>query len=236
MYERIVVCALGGDIDPWLLPEYRFVKRPWIGGGERTLYALAVAAASTGREVELRGDLLAPALDEMCDAAGARPLTGMGPRRPDRDDLVVVSEGWADPLSYARVAMSPARSVLLMLGPPGLMGWGFEPGWSLPDPLTVPVEDVGAAGMFRAAVALGFELWTNTPAIAEAARSAGIECEEIGAGNPEPFPDLVDKTHDVALIESNRWASVAEEVARRLAGASVLRIPESAHEDRKSVV
>lgn len=230
MNERIVVCALGGDIDPWLLPESRFVYRPWIGGGERTLYSLAAAAASLGYEVELRGALVASDLDEISSETGARPHTGMGPRRPDSDDLVLVPEGWTDPLAYARVAMSPARAVLLMLGPPGLMGWGFDDGWSLPDPLTVPLENVAPPGKYRAAAALGFELWTNTPAVAEDARSAGIECLDIGVGNPEPFPDLVDKTHDIALIESNRWASLAEEVAKRLAGVSLVRIPESGHD------
>ncbi len=131
---RVVVCALGGDDNPWQLPASLFVERRWIGGGERALHELATAIAATGRTVELRGMVHKPTLDELSATAGARPLVGLEARRPAADDLVVVPEGWTEPLSYARIAFSPARAVLVILGPPGLVGWPFVAGWSPPSP------------------------------------------------------------------------------------------------------
>lgn len=227
---RLVVCALGGDEHPWALPASRLVTRTWVHGGERSLYELAVAAAVLGHSVELRGDISEPDLRELCAAAGAAPIVGLGPRRPEAEDVVVVPAGWTGPLQYARVALSPARAILLLMGPPGLFGWPFGNGWARPDPLTVPFESVARPESFLAMAAVGFELWADTPAVAEAARRGGVECLDIGHGSPLPVPHPAEKTYDVALVESNRWAALAREVASRLEG-SHLRISELRHAD-----
>ncbi len=143
----------------------------------------------------------------------------------------MVPEGWIDPVAYARIAFSPARAFLLILGPPGLVGWNFLEGWVPPDPLTVAPGEVARPESFRGMASLGFELLTNNPALADASRDADVPCTSIGTGRPTPFPDPVDKTHDVALVRSNRWASIAERVATELDGASILRIPEVEHRE-----
>lgn len=241
---RYVICTLGGDRDPWQLPASTFPDRVWIHGGERFLYELAAAIASLGKEVELRGDLLRPELDMICSAAGASPRTELPERRPHPEDVVIVPEGWPDPLAYARIALSPARTVLLMLAAPGLFGWPFVSGWTLPDPLTVPISDLARPEHFRSMRALGFTLWTHSRGILDAAEAAGVPCAFIGEGQPMPFQDVPPKTTDVVFIAENRWAPLALEVAgqlraqaepilgqthedllRRLAAARILLLP-----------
>ncbi len=231
MSARVVVCSLGGDLDPWRLPASTHADRTWIHGGERSLYEFATAAAAAGHEVELRGEIVTTALDEISGATGSQPVTGLDARRPEADDIVVVPEGWTDPVAYARVAFSPARAMLLILGPPGLVGWDFQEGWVPPDPLTVAPDAVARPESFQGMAALGFELLTNNSTLGAVARTAGVPCTFIGTGRPRPFPDLVDKTHDVAVVRSNRWASMSERVAAELDGASVLYIPEVGHEE-----
>ncbi len=51
-----------------------------------------------------------------------------------------------------------------------------------------------------------------------------MQVEWLGTGTPVPFPDPGPKTVDVAIVEENRWVSLAEEVVGRLDGVSVLRI------------
>lgn len=225
---RVVVCTVGGERNPWHLPASSFVERLWIGGGERSLHELATAIAATGRTVELRGMVHRPTLDELSAAAGARPLVGLDARRPAADDLVIVPEGWAEPLSYARLALSPARTVLLMLAPPGLFGWPFVSGWSPPSPLTVDFDRLARPEHFRAMAGLGFELWTSSRGIAEAARAAGVPCTWIGSGHPAPVAEPVEQTIDVVWLEDNRWAPLAREVATRVE-VSHRAIPPSNH-------
>jgi hypothetical protein len=224
---RVVICSLGGDHHPWLLPESRFVDRVWIHGGERSLYELAAASAALGYQVELRGELSCTDLDEICAAAGARPATGMAPRRPGPDDVVVVPEGWTEPWAYARVALSPATPVLLLLGLPGLVGWPFVATWSKPDPLLADPARVARPEHFRAMDALGFTLWTNSRRLAEDAVAAGVPCTAIGQGQPVDLPRSSGKTHDVVYVEDNRWGPLSRRVADALADRSCLAIPRS---------
>jgi len=224
MHGRVVVCSLGGDFDPWHLPASGIVERTWIHGGERSLYEFATAAASAGFETELRGEIVATALDQMTEAAGAKVSVGFEPRRPEPEDIVVVPEGWTDPLSYARVAFSPARTLLLILGPPGLVGWNFQEGWVAPDILTVDPHSPARPESFQGMAALGFELLTNAVSLAESAQVSGVACTYVGRGTPLPYPDVADKTHDVAVVASNRWAGIADEVAARLGTDSIQRI------------
>jgi hypothetical protein len=229
---RIVVWGLAIGDPPWALPASTLVERPWIAGGERTLYEIAAAAASAGVEAELRGAIAARQLEELCEAAGARPHVDLPPREPSEDDLIVLPDGHVDPLPYARVSLSPARGVIAVLAPPGLFGPGLERGFSPPDPLTVDPRSVGLPRHYRAMASLGFDLWTNSTALDEAAGDAGVRSDFIGTGQPIPFPDPGPKTNDVAVIGANRWAPLARQVGERL-GAPYVEIPEG---DRSSIV
>ena len=227
---RLVVCALGGEVDPWKLPASELGSRSWIHGGERSLYELAVAAAAAGHQVELRGEISEPDLRELGEAAGAMPAVGFEPRRPATEEVIVVPEGWTDPLQYARIAFSPARAILLVLAAPGLEGWPFAGAWSKPDPLTVPLDSVGRPEHYRAMAALGLELWTNSPRIADEARTAGVDCLLIGRGIPVPFPDPPPKRYDVVTVQDNRWAPLADRVVAALEGATHHSIPRVGHD------
>ena len=230
--RRVVVCGLRGDQAPWDLPASIFEARPWIHGGERSLYALAIAIAATGRDVELRGGLVSTELDPMVRAAGGRgPRVNLPPRRPTAEDLVIVPDGWTDPLAYARICLSPARLVMMLLAPPGLFGWPFQSGWTRSDPTSAALEELATADSFRAMEVLGFELWSNNERLANAASSAGIDCEWVGSGLPTQLPEPGHKTYDVALVEANRWAPLARAVAAKLNGVSILRIPEVDNEE-----
>jgi hypothetical protein len=226
--RRVIVCTLGGDRNPWELPVSWFVGSRWIGGGVRTLHELAVAIAATGRPVELRGMVFKPALDELRAATGTLPLLTRESRRPTADDLVIVPEGWTDPMAYARLAFSPARTVLLLLAPPGLFGWSFAPGWSRPSALTVDLTQLARPEYFQAMASLGFELWTSSQQLAVTAREAGVGCTWIGNGQPGVPAPAREKTVDVVWIEDNKWAPFARQVAARLHVAH-RPIPSSPH-------
>lgn len=228
---RVVVCALGGeDADPRKLPASSLVARD-IRGGERTLYEIAVAVAATGREVELRGLIDEGALQRTARAAGAAPRVGLPPRLPEPDDLVVVPEGHVTPLPYARLALSPARPVVAVLAPPGLFGWPFSPEpWDRPDHLTVDPATLARPEHFRRMAEAGFELWTQSPAIAEASARAGVGCSWIGGGSPVPFPELQAKRFDVVTVMDNRWADLARSAVAGL-HRSHLPIPRVGHDE-----
>jgi hypothetical protein len=228
--RRVVVCALGGFVRPPYLPASSFLDRPWIHGGERTLYEIAAAVALVGHRVELRGDLSRPALEAIVTATGARIETDLPPRQRNLDDVVIVPEGISDPLFYSGIGIPGARTVMVLLGPPGLFGPALSPGFSAPDPLTVLLDGVGTPDQYRQLT--GFELWTNSPRIAAEARDAGLECLFIGTGQPLPFPTGVVKSHGVAYVAANRWALLARAVASTLSRPS-LEIPEG---DRDSTL
>jgi hypothetical protein len=224
----IVVCK-DGRPDLWELPPAQFTERPWVRGSERTMCELAVAIAATGRNVELRGELSRSDVEEICEAAGARVTLDPNPRRLTADDVVIIPEGWWDASWVLKFIMGPARAIVLLVAPPGLFGWPFTGEWSLPDPLTVPLESVGKPEHYRALAALGFALWTTSPRIAEDALATGVDCSFIGQGSPVPFPEPSRKSHDVVTVEDNRWSSVAARVVSDLDGVSHRAIPPVDH-------
>ena len=183
-----------------------------------------MAGAVLGLEVELRGDINRPILEAVTSAAGTGPKVGFEPRRPDGADLVVIPET-ADKNLLATLALSSARRVMFLLAPPGLCGWSFEPGWSVPDPMTVPLDSIGTPWTYRQLEGSGLKLWTNAHGTAEAGHRSGVEVEWIGTGTPVPFPDVIGKTFDVAVVVANRWAGWAREVAHQLEMASILTVP-----------
>jgi hypothetical protein len=225
----VVVCSTGGEAGPLELPRSVLADGE-IRGGVRTLHELAVAIAATGRDVEFRGRVSERELTPLVETAGAAPRVDLPSRLPGPDDVVIVPEGYRDPVQYARISDSPAVGVIMLLGPPGLAGWPFVPHWpGQPDPLTVPIEDLARAEHFRAMAAAGFRLWTHTPGLARAVSEAGVACTDIGVGTPVPFPEPEDRPYDVVWVQSNRWASLAREVVERLE-VSHVPIPEVPHD------
>ncbi len=223
---KVSVCSLGGGRGFLELPELVLRNdRDGISGGERSLYELATALAALGVQVELRGELSASVLATITEAAGARPIVGLPPRRPDPGEVVILPEGLPPSDLYLTCHLSGARPVVLLLGPPGLCGWSFLAGWSAPDLLTVDASTVGTSASFRAMDELGLTLWSAAYGIAEAGRRAGVRVTRIGTGTPVPFPDPPAKSVDIALVEANRWFPLAQEVATRLPRASVLSVP-----------
>jgi hypothetical protein len=211
---RIVVVA----VDPppiWNLPAATPYRRSsWVGGGQQTLYELAVAAAAAGYEVELRGEIEFAMLDELANAAGARPATPTVERRPDSDDIVVISEGGWDPLRFARLVLSPARVVLAVLAPTGLFGWPFAGRTATPDPMTVALEQLARTEHFAAIAELDIDVWTHMGLVHEVASAAGARSELIGNGSPVAVGgEPAVKDIDVAYLEGSRWRGLAEQAA-----------------------
>jgi hypothetical protein len=219
------VCALSGSRGFLELPESRVVgEREFISGAERALYEVAVAGAALGLDVELRGAICGPILSQLTRAAGAHPAVGLSERPPVASDLVILPET-ADRDLIAAVVLSAAKGVVMMLAPPGLYGSSLHTDWERPDPLTVDPNDVGRPESFAAWGKLGLDFWTDAHGLVDAARAGGVEMEWIGTGTPVAPLEPVDKTADVAVVVANRWAAPADEVIRRLAGLSVLKVP-----------
>jgi glycosyltransferase involved in cell wall biosynthesis len=192
------------------------------------MYELAAAIAATGREVELRGRIVEPIFEEICTAAGSRPILDRAPRLPRESDTLIIPEGWPDE-AFAPYVLSGVRSIMMLLAPPGLAGWPYtgEP-WTKPDPLTVDPEAVARPEHFRAIAGLGCEIWVHSRGLAAAAEAAGVDCRYIGSGQPAPFPQPGAKEHDLVVLEHNRWAPLALEVAERT-GRSTVRVPRLDH-------
>lgn len=228
----MIVVNLVGDPVHGLLAESRFVPRAFLPGGEHNMYELAFALAVAGHPVELRGWLDQAAFARFRDALGVAPATGLPARAPNRDDIVVVPEGWSDPLDYLRLLLSEARLAVFLLAPPGLFGWPFvAPGWAPPDPLTVPLDAVAAPEHFIAMERLGCSLLTHSPGLAHAAADSGVSCTFVGTGRPaatlaEPRPD---REIDAAAVMSNRWAPLVQGVLAELEGPRLDPIGESAN-------
>jgi hypothetical protein len=220
--ERVVVCS-PTPWPPWQLPASIFDESTWIAGGHRTLHELAFAATVAGYRVEMRGQVHGPTFRSFARFTGVEPEVAANPRDPEPDDVVILPEGIDDPLAFASVSLSSARAILLMLAPPGLFGWPFTAAWQRPDPLTVSLDSLALPEHFQAARALGFELWTHSRPLAAAARAAGVACEWLGSGRPGAAPVAYGRTHDVAVVLSNRWAPLAREVVANIK-ATVLTI------------
>jgi hypothetical protein len=231
--SRVVVNLVGEPVHG-LLAESRFVQRPFLPGGEQNMYELAFALAAASHGVELRGWLDSEAFTRMAQAVGAAPATGLPPRPPTAEDVVVVPEGWQNPLEYAQLLLSPARVAIFLLAPPGLFGWPFSgPGWSRPDPLTVPLDAVAMPAHFVAMHRLGFSLLTHSPGIVTAAGEAGVSCAFVGTGRPTPgLPrPASERAVDAAALMANRWAPLVREVVAQLDGLAVDLIEEAPNDD-----
>jgi hypothetical protein len=227
---RVVVSVLDPEPVRWGLPPAELHEDSFIAGGVRTLHELAVAAAVTGREVELRGPVSRPVLDALAEVAGARPALPPQERRPTEQDIVVCLGGGYDLLRFARYVLSPARFVLALLAPPGLTGWSFASGWYPPSHLTVPLDSLARPEHFRAMAALGVDLWTHMTRVHELAGAAGARCTFIGNGDPlPPPPPPAAKDVPVAYLEANGWRPLAEQVARGMR-TPVQMIPAGEHE------
>jgi len=229
--RRLVVYTGGGD--GLELPPAMPVTAPWIGGGIRTLHELAFAAAASGWRVELRGPVLPSAFERLAVAAGVRPELPDTPRRPAAEDLIVIPEGYEDPWSIARVVLSQARGIMMLLAPPGLFGWPFVPGkWSRASPLIAERAVLARPEHFRGAAELGLTLWTHMPRMAQLAHDAGVPCRSIGNGSPSTVAEPPAKRVDVAWLQANRWAPLAESVATSLGERiSVDAIEEVEHDE-----
>ena len=221
----MVVCVPSSEDSTWNLPGARLgTDRDFISGGERSLYELATAAVVAGYSVELRGDVNAAILATVTAAAGAGPALPPEARRPRAGEIVVMPEAY-DLARLAAIHLSGACSVMYALAPPGLFGWSFRSEWTLPDHVTVPVEEVGHMETFQAIAALGISVWTNAHGIAAAAQAAGVPVVWLGTGTPVPFPAAGPKVFDLAVVEANRWRVSTEQLLPGLAEFSVLRVP-----------
>jgi Glycosyl transferases group 1 len=223
-----------GTVDPhpvtWGLAPAELHERTGIPGGIRTMHELAVAAAASGRSVELRGAVSRPVFEALAGAAGARPELPAHARPPSARDIVVIPEGGEDPLRFARYVLSPARLVIALLAPPGQFGWPFVSPWRAQPHLTVALDTLARPEHFRAMAALGIDTWTHMTRVHELARAVGASCEFIGSGDPVGFgPPPAVKDIPVAYLEANRWRSLAEEVAHKLRTPARM-IPAGDHE------
>jgi GT2 family glycosyltransferase len=228
------VVNLIGDAAHGQLAASGFEERPFLPGGEQNMYELAFAAAALGHEVELRGFIEPRAFERMRAGSGAQPTVELAARRPTGDDLVVVPEGWQDPLEYARLLLSPARLAMFLLAAPGLFGWPFTDGdWRRPDPLTVDVTAVARPRDFQAIDATGFRLLTHSPGLAAAAQDADVSCALIGIGRPSmpAAPAARPRPVDVVALGANRWRPLAERVIAELDGLTVELIEESPNDE-----
>jgi glycosyltransferase involved in cell wall biosynthesis len=185
-------------------------------GGHQMYHEFAVAIAATGRRVELRGDVDLDELRALTNVVGVGPGLATEPVRPSRGDVVIVGEGTPDVRTYAQIALSGARLILLMLAPPGLLGWPFVEDWALQSPLEIPIDSVARPEQFRAIAAMGFELWTQMPQLLDRIEAAGLEGKCIGTGRPVPYPDPLPKRYDVVTLANNRWSELAKRVVAGL--------------------
>jgi hypothetical protein len=226
--RKVIVWTTGEHPVGWRLPPAIPYAGRWIPGGVRTLHELAVAIAVTGRTVELRGLVLSSALEELSTAAGAGPALPTESRRPDIGDVVIVPEAIFDPLELARLVLSGARVVLVVLAPTGLIGWPLVGGHVPASPLEVDPQSLARPEHFSAMAALGIGCWTHMLRIQELAAEAGVGFHFIGNGDPLPPPAPAQKNVDVVWLKANRWAPLAEQVAPRL-DASVDAVGEVGH-------
>ena len=227
---RLVV-NLVGDAHHGRLAESRFTDKPFVPGGELNCMQLAFAAAAAGHEVELRGWLHEPTFARFAEAVGASPRTDLPARPPEAGDLVVVPEGWQDPLEYLALTLSPARLALFVLAAPGLFGWSFAGDWSRPDPLTVDIGSLARPEHFAGMAALGFELVTHSEGLVRAAAAGGVPCTQLGTGIPWALDEPAEKSVDAVGLLANRWAPLVRAVAGSLGDGRVDLVDEAPNDE-----
>jgi hypothetical protein len=216
---RLVVLLGLDELDPLQLAEARLHDRQWIPGGVRVLHELAVAAAAAGFESEVRGQVDGTVLAGLCAAARVHVGTPDKPRAAEPEDIVCVPDGIADPTVFIRVALMRSRSVYLAMGPPGLVGWSFTPGWRYIEPLDIDVDTVGLPEQCRAIDALGFRVWANAPPIADAFVAAGVPATILHEGWCVDIPQEPQKDVDVVTVgAANRWASITRRALEGFSG------------------
>lgn len=226
----MVVSTLEREPVGWDLPPAELHERTEVAGGIRTLHELAVAAAVSGRVVELRGPVSRPLLDALAGTAGALPQLPADQRRPTAQDIVVLPNGGYDLTRIARCVLSPGRLVLALLSPTGQSGWPFVSPWYPQPHLTVPLESLCRPEHFRAMAALSVDMWTHMAPVHELACAVGARCTFIGSGEPvSPAPGSRVKDVPVVYLEANRWRALAEEVAGNMR-TPVQMIPAGDHE------
>lgn len=226
---------LFAPFDGWDMPPYEGAHGgAWIHGGVRSMVELAAGLAAIGLDVELRGGFAGREVAAIEHAAGVQLERPSTRRRPAQNELVIIPEGHDDPLIFARVALSGARAVLMMLGPLGLVGWPFD-GTPIPrgdEVLTLDTEAVGRPESLAAARSFGLELWTNASAIAVRGASAGVDVTYVGCGRPAPYPEPGAKAIDVLALAENRWAPLAKEALEAIPAEFSTRIQlGGAHDD-----
>ena len=182
------------------------------------LHELAVAAAAAGFESEVRGDFHGPALAGLCATAGVQVGTPTEPRAAEPEDVVCVPDGMVDPTFFIRVALMRSRPVYLAMGPPGLVGWSFTPGWQCIEALDIDVDTVGLPEQCRAIDALGFRVWANAPPIAEAFLAAGVPATILHEGWCVHPPQEPQKDVDVVTVGENRWVSITRRALEGFSG------------------
>lgn len=202
----------------------------WTSGGVRSLIELAAGLAAIGLDVELRGEFPERDVVTIEHAAGVKLGRPGGRRRPEVEEIVILPEGHDDPLIFARVALSGARAVLMMLGPLGLVGWPFD---DVPIPgedeiLTLDTETVGRPESLAAARSFGLELWTNASALAEQGAMAGIAVKDVGCGRPAAYPEPGEKSLDVLALRGNRWEPLAVEALESVPARFTARLQPAA--------
>lgn len=224
------MCGVGGAARLGL-PESRWDDvRTFVHGGERSLYELAFAASAAGYDVELRGYVSRIVYDEMAQLTGARPTVDLDLRAPTADDVVIIPEGWAEPERFVGVVGSPARVVLIQLAPIGLFGWVFDDAQppALDRAQAGPGGNVNTDREVATALALGFELWSNSRSLADEQAARGFACTWIGSGSPEAaLPTATERPFDVAIIGGNRWEPRNARVIEALEGPVLVTEPGS---------
>ena len=129
-----------------------------------------------------------------------------------------VPDGMVDPTFFIRVALMRSRPVYLAMGPPGLVGWSFTPGWRYIEALDIDVDTVGLPEQCRAIDALGFRVWANAPPIAEAFLAAGVPATILHEGWCVTSPQEPQKDVDVVTVGENRWVSITRRALEGFSG------------------
>ena len=95
----------------------------------------------------------------------------------------MVPEGSAEPIGVCADAALAWQLVIFVLAAPGLFGWPFaRPGWTPPDPLTVPLHTLATPEYFQAVDSLGSGHVTHSPGISMPPLRAEVECVSSVSG------------------------------------------------------